>query len=82
MNRSYSTTRIWCRRSSIRCRAISWKTTEKPANAKPRSGRKRNLYLTEKYMLWAITETPLGHLRREYLYETLLYLRPKSDLPQ
>ncbi len=58
-------------------RAISWKVTEKPANAKPRTGGKRNLYLAEKYMLWAITETPLGHLRREYLYETLLYLRPK-----
>lgn len=57
-------------------RAISWRTTEKAVNSKPRSGR-RNLYLTEKYMLWAITETPLGHLRREYLYETLLYLRPK-----
>ena len=57
-------------------RAISWRVTDKPANTKPHDG-SRNLYLAEKYMLWAITETPLGHLRREYLYETLLYLRPK-----
>jgi FAD/FMN-containing dehydrogenase/ribosomal protein S18 acetylase RimI-like enzyme/SAM-dependent methyltransferase len=57
-------------------RAITWRTTGKPANTRPPSGR-RNLYLAEKYMLWSITETPLGHLRREYLYEPLLYLRPK-----
>ncbi|HEX6929623.1 MAG TPA: GNAT family N-acetyltransferase [Gammaproteobacteria bacterium] len=57
-------------------RAITWRTTGKPANISPR-GDQRNLYLAEKYMLWAITETPLGHLRREYVYEPLLYLRPK-----
>lgn len=57
-------------------RAITWRTTSKPANTRPPTGR-RNLYLAEKYMLWAITETPLGHFRREYLYEPLLYLRPK-----
>ena len=57
-------------------RAISWRITDKPANTRDHDG-SRNLYLAEKYMLWAITETPLGHLRREYVYETLLYLRPK-----
>ncbi|MEM9209116.1 MAG: GNAT family N-acetyltransferase, partial [Pseudomonadota bacterium] len=57
-------------------RAISWRETDKPVNRKPgKEG--RNLYLAEKYMLWAITELPLAHLRREYIYETLLYLRPK-----
>jgi len=57
-------------------RAITWRETDKPANTKPpKDG--RNLYLAEKYMLWAITETPFGHLRREYVYEPLLYLRPK-----
>jgi len=57
-------------------RAISWKETDKPVN---RSRRKegRNLYLAEKYMLWTITETRLGHFRREYVYESLLYFRPK-----
>jgi len=57
-------------------RAISWKETDKPINRKARK-EGRSLYLAEKYMLWAITELPLGHLRREYVYETLLYLRPK-----
>ena len=57
-------------------RAISWRVTDKAANTKEQDG-SRNLYLAEKYMLWAITETPLGHFRREYIYETLLYLRPK-----
>lgn len=57
-----------------RVRAITWNTTDKPARvAKP--GKGRNLYLAERYMLWAITETPMGHLRREYIYEPLLYLR-------
>ncbi len=57
-------------------RAVSWRETDKPVNRKA-SKDGRNLYLAEKYMLWAITESPLGHLRREYVYETLLYLRPK-----
>lgn len=57
-------------------RAITWLTTDKPVNTSERKlGRK--LYLAEKYMLWAITETPAGHVRREYVYETLLYWRPK-----
>ena len=57
-------------------RAISWRETDKPVNRKPQK-EGRSLYLAEKYMLWAITESPLGHFRREYIYETLLYLRPK-----
>ena len=57
-------------------RAVSWRETDKPVNRKPRK-EGRCLYLTEKYMLWTITETRFGHFRREYIYETLLYLRPK-----
>ncbi len=57
-------------------RAISWRETDKPVNRKARK-EGRSLYLAEKYMLWTITETKFGHLRREYVYETLLYLRPK-----
>lgn len=57
-----------------RVRAITWNTTDKPARiTKP--GKDRNLYLAERYMLWAITETPFGHFRREYIYEPLLYVR-------
>jgi len=57
-------------------RAISWRETDKPVNRKVRK-EGRSLYLAEKYMLWAITEVPLGHFRREYIYEAMLYLRPK-----
>jgi len=57
-------------------RAISWRETTKSVNRK-RGKEGRNLYLAEKYMLWSITEAPLGHFRREYVYETMLYLRPK-----
>lgn len=60
-------------------RAITWQTTDKPLNVKEGKA-SRNLYLAEKYMLWAITETPLGHLRRKYIYEPLLYMRPKITL--
>ena len=57
-------------------RAVTWQETDKPLNREVReSGRK--LFLLEKYLLWAITETPTGHLRREYIYEPLLYLRDK-----
>lgn len=56
-------------------RAITWQVTDKPARAAVAADR-RKLYLAERYMLWAITETPLGHWRREFVYEPLLYLRP------
>ena len=58
-----------------KARAVTWYSTNKPVNTKPRKNRK--YYLLEKYMLWIITETKMGHLRREYIYEPLLYLRSK-----
>ncbi len=58
-----------------KARSVTWHITNKPVNTKPRKD--RNFYFIEKYMLWAITETPSGHLRREYIYEPLIYLRSK-----
>ena len=55
-------------------RAITWQETDKPASTNASKDR-RKLYLAERYMLWAITETPFGHWRREYIYEPLLYLK-------
>jgi FAD/FMN-containing dehydrogenase/ribosomal protein S18 acetylase RimI-like enzyme len=57
-------------------RAITWVESDLPVNAS-NGDSDRKLYLLEKYMLWAITETPAGHFRREYIYEPLLYLRKK-----
>ncbi len=62
-----------------RGRAITWQVTDKALTSVERPGRLR-LYLAEKYMLWAITETAAGHLRREFLYEPLLYLRRKVSM--
>ena len=57
-------------------RATTWFETDKPTNV---NGKKsgNSLYLAEKYMLWAITETPFGHFRRKYIYEPLLNLKSK-----
>lgn len=57
-------------------RAVTWQETDLPVNHHSRNSGTR-LFLLEKYMLWAITETPAGHFRREYIYEPLLYLRRK-----
>ena len=60
-------------------RAVTWQETDKPVNHGGGSSGKR-LFLLEKYMLWAITESPAGHLRREYIFEPLLYLRKKVSM--
>lgn len=57
-------------------RAISWTVTDKPATA-PRLQTPQPSFPVEQYLLWAITETPLGKFRREFLYDPLLYLRGK-----
>jgi len=56
-------------------RAVSWQETDRQVNHSESNGLR--LFLLEKYMLWAITETPAGHFRREYIYEPLMYLSRK-----
>jgi FAD/FMN-containing dehydrogenase/SAM-dependent methyltransferase len=58
-------------------RAVTWRRTDRPATTKSRLQPLRRLYALEKYFLWAISETPLGKLRREYLIDPLLFLRKK-----
>jgi len=60
-------------------RAVTWQESDKPVN-RGAGGSGKKLFLLEKYMLWIITEMPGGHLRREYIYEPLLYLRNKVIL--
>ena len=57
-------------------RATTWSETDKPVNLK-RKKYDDSLYLIEKYMMWAVTETPFGHIRRKYIYEPLLNMRSK-----
>lgn len=61
----------------IRTRAITWLETDKPATISARLQPLRRQYPLEKYFLWAVTETPFGKLRREYLIDPLLYLKSK-----
>ena len=59
-----------------RGRAVSWTVTDDPATA-PRLQPLARGFLSAKYLLWAITETPLGKFRREYLYDPVLHLGKK-----
>ncbi|CAM2156466.1 FAD-binding protein [Pararobbsia alpina] len=54
-----------------RGRATSWTITDEPATSARLQPLNRG-FLAAKYFLWAITETPFGKFRREYLYDPLL----------
>lgn len=55
-------------------RSVTWVETLKPATEPVRLQQHRQLFALEKYFLWAISETPLGKWRREFLIDPLLYL--------
>ncbi|WP_118180391.1 FAD-binding protein [Paraburkholderia phosphatilytica] len=57
-------------------RAVSWTVTDAPATAPRLQPLARGFWIA-RYLLWAITETPLGKFRREYLYDPLLHLGKK-----
>jgi FAD/FMN-containing dehydrogenase/SAM-dependent methyltransferase len=57
-----------------RGRAVIWKITDRRATAPRLQPLERGFWLP-KYLLWAITETPLGKFRREFLYDPLIYLQ-------
>lgn len=59
-----------------RGRAISWTVTDEPATSARLQPLSRG-FLAAKYFLWAITETPFGKFRREFLYDPLLYFGKK-----
>ena len=58
-------------------RSVTWVQTKKAATAPYRLQLNRRAYPLENYFLWAITETPFGKWRREFLIDPLLYLRSK-----
>jgi FAD/FMN-containing dehydrogenase/SAM-dependent methyltransferase len=55
-----------------RGRAVSWIETDAPAT-KPRLQEPRRKHTLAHYLMWAITETPKGKFRREFLYDPLIY---------
>lgn len=60
-----------------RLRAVTWTLTRKPVTTAYRLQPHRRRYPLENYFLWAVTETPLGKWRREFLIDPLLYLAKK-----
>jgi FAD/FMN-containing dehydrogenase/uncharacterized membrane protein YhaH (DUF805 family)/SAM-dependent methyltransferase len=55
----------------------TWEETERPVTQTNRLMRLRSSFPLERYFFWAISETPTGKWRREYLYDPLLFFRPK-----
>jgi FAD/FMN-containing dehydrogenase/SAM-dependent methyltransferase len=60
-----------------RARAVTWFKTDAPATTRARLQPLRLAYPLETYFMWAISETPFGKFRREFLIDPLLYLRKK-----
>lgn len=58
-----------------RARAVSWVETDRPVTVPYRLQPHRHAYPLENYFLWAISETPFGKWRREYIIDPILYLR-------
>lgn len=58
-------------------RSVTWRKTRDPVTEVRRLHQGGRRYPLQRYFFWAITETPLGKWRREYLIDPLLYLRSK-----
>lgn len=55
-------------------RAITWVETEKSITIPHRITKNKQSYAMERYFVWAITSTPLGKWRREYIIDPAIYL--------
>jgi FAD/FMN-containing dehydrogenase/SAM-dependent methyltransferase len=60
-----------------RVRSVTWALTDE-ATTEPRRLQQGGLsYSVNRYFVWAVTETPFGKWRREYIIDPLLYLTRK-----
>ncbi len=57
----------------VRARAVTWVETDRPTTGGHRLQPLRQRHLAQRYFLWALTETPLGKWRREFVIDPLLY---------
>lgn len=57
-----------------RVRAVTWSETKRPVTTPFRLQPHRRSYPLENYFLWAVSETPFGKWRREFLIDPVLYL--------
>ncbi len=60
-----------------RARSVTWVRTEDAVTEPRRLHQGGAGYPLERYFVWAVTETPLGKWRREFLIDPLLYWRRK-----
>ncbi len=58
-----------------RVRSVTWVETDAPATEPRRLHEPGASYPLHRYFVWAITETPLGKWRREYLIDPLVFRR-------
>lgn len=56
--------------------AVTWRETDAVATS-PRLISLRKHYPLETYLIWAISETPLGKFRREHIIDPLIYSRKR-----
>lgn len=55
-------------------RSVTWARTDESTTEPRRLQQGGQSYSLNRYFVWAVTETPLGKWRREYLIDPLLYL--------
>lgn len=60
-----------------KARSVTWMETDKAVTEPRRLQRPGRIHLIEKYFMWAISETPLGKWRREYIVDPLVYRKRK-----
>jgi len=58
-----------------RVRSVTWVETDAPLTEPRRLHEPDQSYPLHRYFVWAVTETPLGKWRREYLIDPLLFRR-------
>jgi len=58
-----------------RVRSVTWVETERPPTELRRLHESDDSYPLHRYFVWAVSETPLGKWRREYLIDPLLFRR-------
>lgn len=58
-------------------RAVTWSRTDRAATHRERLQTPRRQWAIEKYMMWTVTEWPLGKQRREYILDPLLFASRK-----
>ncbi|HFB53567.1 MAG TPA: class I SAM-dependent methyltransferase, partial [Sulfurimonas autotrophica] len=57
--------------------SVTWVATEEATTEKKRLQEVKKFYPLEMYALWAVSSTPFGPLRREHLYDRLIFAKKR-----